>query len=146
MKGLSSLSRDFTNVVQSAFYRSNDSDGGESKYWNFAVGFDCLLSSNNLIKRLKNIEKECGRNHSFFHPRQIPLDLDLVFLVKGDVQDGEVEYCLDYSFICENSYFIIPLANLYPSWIHPSANVNLTEAVSTVKVTSPLLEEISGMD
>jgi 7,8-dihydro-6-hydroxymethylpterin-pyrophosphokinase len=139
------LDKDFTNIECSALYQSDDSQGRESKYWNLAVGFNCFLTPTGLIKRLKHIEKLCGRHHPALPSGQIPLDLDLVFLLVGTSLNGEVEHCLDYSFIKKTSYFVIPLANLYPFWSHPDTAVDLATTVINMNNLSPQLEKISDV-
>ncbi len=137
------LDAEFTCIRRSALYESNDfSSGKELKYWNFAVSFHCSLSYSNLINRLKYIERSCGRHQSGSLTYEVPIDLDLVFLLVESSIDSEVEHCLDYNFIAKTSYFIGPLANLYPSWIHPDTQTNLSMAYKNIKGLLPRLEEI----
>ena len=140
------LNQEFTSISRSVLYESHDvSDGKELKYWNFAVSFHCSLSYSNLIAKLKYIERCCGRHQPGSLSYEVPLDLDLVFLLADHSLDSEIEYCLDYSFILRTSYFIGPLANLHPSWIHPDAQVDLSMTLKNIKKLSPRLEEISDV-
>jgi 7,8-dihydro-6-hydroxymethylpterin-pyrophosphokinase len=140
------LGEEFTDIKRSALYESNDfSSDTELKYWNLAVGFHCSLSYSNLIARLKHIERSCGRHQPGSLSHQVPIDLDLVFLLAKGSLDAEVEHCLDYSFIVRTSYFIGPLANLYPSWVHPDAQTDLLMTLKNIEELSPKLEEISDV-
>jgi 7,8-dihydro-6-hydroxymethylpterin-pyrophosphokinase len=140
------LDEQFTSISRSVLYESNDfSSGKELKYWNFAVSFHCSLSYSNLITRLKYIERACGRHQPGSLSHEVPIDLDLVFLLAESSLDSEVEHCLDYSFILRTSYFIGPLANLHPSWIHPDAQIDLSMALKNIGELSPRLEEISDV-
>ena len=140
------LDQEFTCISRSVLYESNDFSAGEElKYWNFAVSFHCSLSYSNLIARLKYIERSCGRHQPGSLSHEVPIDLDLVFLLADSSLDSEVEHCLDYSFILKTSYFIGPLANLHPSWVHPDAQVDLSMTLKNIKELSPRLEEVSGV-
>ena len=140
------LDLEFTCISRSILYASNDlSSGKELKYWNFAVSFHCSLSHSNLIAKLKYIERSCGRHRLGSLSHEVPIDLDLVFLLAESSLDSEDEYCMDYSFILKTSYFIGPLANLYPSWIHPDAEIDLSMTLKNIKELSPRLEKISDV-
>ena len=140
------LDLEFTCISRSILYASNDlSSGKELNYWNFAVSFHCSLSQSNLIAKLKHIERSCGRHRLGSLTYEVPIDLDLVFLLAESSLDSEVEYCMDYSFILKTSYFIGPLANLHPSWIHPDAEIDLSMTLKNIKELSPRLEKISDV-
>lgn len=77
-----------------------------------------------LLKSLKVLEKELGREESFrFGPRLIDMDIlfydQLVYSVKG--------LKIPHPRIAERAFVLVPMVEIAPDFVHPSLNKTMSE-------------------
>ena len=88
-------------------------------YYNIALKLSCDDSPEQLLVKLKSIEKKLGRdpNHSFWSPREIDIDI-LSFdhiLVNSD------ELMIPHKELLNRRFALEPLLEIEPLWQHPSS-------------------------
>ena len=86
-------------------------------YLNLALRCQCDLSPEELLATLKKIERLIGRKAS---ERWAPRTIDIDILVLGDLSLNKETIKLPHPGILERPFAALPLADVLPSWIHPS--------------------------
>jgi len=85
-------------------------------FLNMAVQAETDLAPEALLRRLKQIEVEVGRQPSFrYGPRQI--DLDILFY--DDLVLESDALTVPHPRLHERAFVLVPLVDLAPEWMHP---------------------------
>ncbi|MBI4825127.1 MAG: 2-amino-4-hydroxy-6-hydroxymethyldihydropteridine diphosphokinase [Nitrospirae bacterium] len=100
---------------------------GQPKFINMAVEAETALSPDALLKLLKNIESEIGREESVrWGPRVIDLDI----LLYGDLVLKTPELEIPHPHIAGREFVLKPLSEIAPEKIHPVLKKSISELFS----------------
>ncbi|EWH09874.1 2-amino-4-hydroxy-6-hydroxymethyldihydropteridine pyrophosphokinase [Catenovulum agarivorans DS-2] len=103
----------------SPVYESEPVKFGGENFNNIVFGGNTELTLNQLVRLLKSVENQYGRNRSAQNKSEITLDLDLLFY--GN-EVTEQPLSLPRGEITENAFVLFPLCDIYPSQLHPKLN------------------------
>lgn len=127
----------------SAFYRSAPTGGAGAAFVNGAMTFLTALGWRELRAVLKRLEADHGRQRAAGPPR-VTLDLDLVILEGCTVdEDGVV---LPAPEIPTTPHLLVPLAEIWPDWVHPLDARSLGELASGAARAHATLEPVHLSD
>jgi 2-amino-4-hydroxy-6-hydroxymethyldihydropteridine diphosphokinase len=124
-----------TRIVKaSSLYESEPL--GDAKTWfvNAVIEIETDCSPDELLKRLKAIEKAMGRKRvkgKRWGSRII--DLDILFFDKEIVNKRTLR--IPHKEIQNRRFVLVPLCELAPQLIHPRLNVTMSELLATLKDT-----------
>jgi 2-amino-4-hydroxy-6-hydroxymethyldihydropteridine diphosphokinase len=118
-RALGLLDRDFPGLRASRAY-SNPAVGfvGDD-FINLVVTFPASLPTEELLERLKGIERACGRAPGA--PKWGPRTLDLDILLHGDRVGRVAGKTLPHPDLLTRAWVLGPLAELAPELVHPVA-------------------------
>jgi 2-amino-4-hydroxy-6-hydroxymethyldihydropteridine diphosphokinase len=119
---LNEITRGFTAVRASPWYRSRAADGAGADFVNLVVSFTSELSPREVRAQLKAIEARCGRTRS---NHGVEVDLDL--LMYGELVLSEHDLVLPRPELLTRAYLLGPLAQLAPALRHPGTGRNIGE-------------------
>jgi 2-amino-4-hydroxy-6-hydroxymethyldihydropteridine diphosphokinase len=91
-------------------YRNQSINAGEADYVNLVVGFDTEWVAEDVVKRLKAIERDVGRCLKSKQLQQITIDLDLI--IYGDYRGVVDDHQIPAPNISSQSFILGPLAEL----------------------------------
>lgn len=115
--GMAALRRVFDNVCASAVYE-NEAVGFEGdNFYNLVVGCDAAMALDEVLRALRAIEDENGRDRS--QPRFSPRKLDLDLLLYDDWVVARDALQLPRPDIEEYAFVLRPLAELAGDLRHP---------------------------
>ena len=105
-------------------------------FLNMAVKCETDLDAASLLKRLKQIEVQIGRQQSFrWGPRLI--DMDILFY--DDLVLESESLTIPHPRLHERAFVLVPLADIAPDLIHPVFQKTIAELLSTVERAGILL-------
>lgn len=113
------LRKIFGSVECSPVYDSVSVGFEGNNFLNLAVLFDTSLAVREVIKILRSIEDEMGRDRS--KPRFSDRLIDLDILLYGDLVMNEPGVQVPRDEILQNSFVLRPIQDLIPEAIHPLA-------------------------
>jgi 2-amino-4-hydroxy-6-hydroxymethyldihydropteridine diphosphokinase len=98
----------------------------QPRFINMAVEIETGLDPKELLKILKNIERELGRKESFkWGPRSIDLDI----LLFEDIILKEDDLEIPHPSMHERDFVLKPLCEIAPDRIHPVLNKKICDLV-----------------
>jgi 2-amino-4-hydroxy-6-hydroxymethyldihydropteridine diphosphokinase len=98
-------------------------------FLNMAVKAETSLDPASLLKRLKQIEVEVGREPSFrYGPRRI--DLDILFY--DDLALKTETLTIPHPRLHERAFVLVPLVDLAPGLIHPVLGKSVADLLSAL--------------
>lgn len=97
---------------------------GQPKFINMAVEAETVLSPQKLLKLLKGIESEIGREES---ERWGPRVIDLDILLYDDLILKTSELEIPHPHISERDFVLKPLSEIAPEMIHPVLKKSISE-------------------
>ncbi|MBI1794729.1 MAG: 2-amino-4-hydroxy-6-hydroxymethyldihydropteridine diphosphokinase [Chloroflexi bacterium] len=101
-------------------------------FLNMAVKCETDLDAESLLKRLKQIEVQVGREQSFrWGPRQI--DIDILFY--DDLVLESESLVIPHPRLHERAFVLVPLADIAPDYVHPVFKKTVTELLLKVDRT-----------
>lgn len=87
-------------------------------FYNMAVAGMANLSPRELLKAVKQIEKNLGRNKTgHWSPREIDIDI----LAMGNLIVNEPDLSIPHPELLKRDFALVPLAEIAPGWVHPLA-------------------------
>lgn len=99
-----------------AVLKKNSPKEWDLDFLNMAIRGKTSLTPLELIKALKEIEKEIGRRHSkIWSPREIDIDI----LVYGDQVIKLDNLIIPHPELLNRPFCLKPLAEVYPGWTYP---------------------------
>lgn len=102
----------------------------QNDYLNSVVEIDTKLNAEDLLKRLKEIEKTLGRTESIkWHEREI--DIDLLFY--GDLVLENDFMKVPHHQIENRNFVLIPMNEIAPGFIHPVLNKKISVLLKDTK-------------
>ena len=107
-------------------------------FLNMAVKCETGLRPESLLKRLKQIEVDGGREASFrYGPRQI--DLDILFYDDLVLESGTLT--IPHPRLQERAFVLVPLMDLAPNLIHPVLKKNVADLLAGQNVEGIVMYE-----
>lgn len=107
-------------MAKSRLYES-EPWGFKSEHWflNQVVQINTLLSPNELMQTLLDIEKELGRDRTTPHDGYVsrPMDLDILYF-GNEVVDTELVNA-PHPRLYQRRFTLLPLCDLAPDFVHP---------------------------
>ena len=105
----------------------------QSPFLNQVIKAQTHLSPSVLLKRLKEIERELGRQPIFrYGPRLI--DLDILFY--DDMKYESEELTIPHPEIANRAFVLVPLMEIAPNHIHPVTHKKIAEMTAQVATGS----------
>lgn len=110
----------------------------EHKYLNICLMFATDDTPEMVLKKLQNIEKELSdtphRNpDGTYADREIDID---IIAIDDMVVESE-NLTIPHSRLCERRFFLEPLAEIAPSWIHPVSGKTAEDMLLELAKTNP---------
>ena len=105
----------------------------QPKYLNAVCGATTEISPPNILRKIKETEKEMGE-HAHNEPRII--DIDLLFYGNEIVRTPEL--VIPHPKISERAFVLMPLSDIAPDFVHPVLG-------STIAELRDALGEVSGI-
>jgi 2-amino-4-hydroxy-6-hydroxymethyldihydropteridine diphosphokinase len=118
-RALGMLAREFPGLRASRAYANAAVGFDGDDFINLVVAFPSELPSEELLERLKAIERACGREPGA--PRWGPRTLDLDLLLHGDRVGAVAGKRLPHPDLLTRAWVLGPLAELAPGLVHPVA-------------------------
>ena len=101
----------------------------QPRFINMAIEIDTSLEPKELLKILKNIEKELGREKSSkWGPRIIDLDI----LLFDDIILNEDNLKIPHPLMQERDFVLRPLCEIAPDIYHPSLKLSMYELMQKI--------------
>ncbi len=101
----------------------------QENFLNAAVLVETKLMPIELLKRVKKIEKELGRQETFrWGPREIDIDI----LIFGNEVIETEELAIPHKHLTERDFFLVPLLEIFPDAIHPVTKKKLRDYLSLI--------------
>ncbi|MFA6355803.1 MAG: 2-amino-4-hydroxy-6-hydroxymethyldihydropteridine diphosphokinase [Candidatus Omnitrophota bacterium] len=106
-------------VKVSSLYETEPAGGppSQGKYLDGAAEIRTSLSPHDLLKHLKQIERQAGRTPS--DVRWGPREIDLDILLYGDMVIDDADLTIPHLLLHERRFMIEPLAEIAPGAFHP---------------------------
>ena len=115
--GMAALRRVFDNVRASAVYENEAVGFDGDNFYNLVVACDAAMTLDEVLRALRAIEDENGRDRS--QPRFSPRKLDLDLLLYNDLVAAQDALQLPRPDIEEYAFVLRPLAELAGDLRHP---------------------------
>lgn len=99
----------------------------QEDFLNSVVEIDTALSAENLLKELKNIEKNLGRTENKkWSEREI--DIDLLFYGNEIIEKDFMQ--VPHSQIEKRKFVLVPMNEIAPGFVHPVLNKTISALLS----------------
>lgn len=115
--GIRALKAEFRNVRISTIYENKAVGCDGADFYNFVAGCETGLGAHEVVRILRRIEDEYGRDRSTPYFPSITLDLDL--LLYDDLVLADESFQLPRPDIGRYAFVLCPLAELAPDLRHP---------------------------
>jgi|SRR5271157_309933 len=100
-------------------------------FLNMAVKCETALEAESLLKRLKQLEVQLGREQSFrWGPRLI--DIDILFY--DDLILESESLIIPHPRLYERAFVLVPLADIAPDFIHPVLKKTIKELLAGTNI------------
>jgi len=115
-----------------------DCPPGSPDFLNAAVAFDVLpqITPEGLLRRLKQLEREHGRQQRYQRNAPRPLDLDL--LLFGDEQRHTPWFTLPHPRAVDRQFVLQPAAEILPNRVWPGTGSTIAELQAGLKTDEQL--------
>ena len=114
---LDALAHNFGELIISSVYESESVGFTGDSFYNLVVGIHSSLTVAELLKKLKEIEDQNGRDRSAARFGSRSLDIDILAV---DQLSGEVDGVkLPRDEVLKNAFVLLPLAEIAPDSKHP---------------------------
>ncbi|MCF8496317.1 MAG: 2-amino-4-hydroxy-6-hydroxymethyldihydropteridine diphosphokinase [Alphaproteobacteria bacterium] len=90
----------------------------QPRYRNAAAQLDTVLEPLELLRLLKDVERDFGRTDSVQNAPRV-LDLDLLAYREILLRDAQEDLLLPHPRLHERAFVLYPLAEIAPDWVHP---------------------------
>lgn len=121
--GIAALTNKFGELIISPVYESKSFGFDGDDFYNLVAGFDTQLDVDYVIRLLRNIEYQFGRNRIQKHLSSRSLDVDL--LLFGDFVSKE--HHVPRRDVTNHSFVLCPLSIIAPDLKHPVCGKSLYE-------------------
>ena len=122
---LAALRREFDVLSVSRAYRNAAVGFHGPDFINLVVGLRTRLGVDQVIERLRAIERLCERPADA--PKWAPRTMDLDILLYGDLVIDEPDRKIPRPDLLRRAYMLAPLAEIAPGLMHPSAKKTIGE-------------------
>ena len=119
-KALVALTEFCDAIEESPCYLSPGENGATGIFANLVISAETDLSPFNLVRKLKSIERDCGRTAA-----QQTIDLDLLIYDELSLAEGDVNVPRDD--IVRFAFVLKPLSDLAPQVTHPTLGLRFSE-------------------
>ena len=102
----------------------------QSLYLNAVLSTVTELEPSDLLRFVKSIESDLGRQPSF---RNAPRTIDIDILFYGDQVAETAELIIPHPRIAERAFVLVPLAEIAPGLVHPLLQKRVSELLAVVE-------------
>jgi len=102
----------------------------QSLYLNAVLSAVTELEPSDLLRFVKSIESDLGRQPSF---RNAPRTIDIDILFYGDQVAETAELIIPHPRIAERAFVLVPLAEIAPGLVHPLLQKRVSELLAVVE-------------
>ena len=119
----------------SSLYQTTPQDmpPGSEYFYNLVLCLKSVSLPQDLLKRIKEIEKQLGRNLSHSHKQPRPIDIDI--LLANDSIITSRTLIIPHPSMINREFVLIPLHEIAPEFIHPGLKKSIEELLSRLKPT-----------
>jgi len=107
-----------------------------TKFLNQVLEIETPLDSENLLRRLLDLEKKLGRTRNEKRYCARSIDIDLLFY--DDFIINTETLVIPHPRMAERKFVLVPLCELVPSFYHPVLNSTLEQLLAQCKDTSDI--------
>jgi 2-amino-4-hydroxy-6-hydroxymethyldihydropteridine diphosphokinase len=110
-------------------------------FYNQVISLATSCNPLTLLRQLKDIEKQCGRNHNLqrYAPRE--LDLDILFYNREIVDAPKLK--IPHPALKLRNFVLVPLAEIAPGFIHPETGESVMQMLATCRDDKRILKKLS---
>ncbi len=142
---IEALRREFGPLTLSPAYRNAAVGFDGPDFVNLVAGFRTGLNLDQVVERLRAIERLCGRPADA--PKWAPRTMDLDILLYGDLVIDEPGRRIPRPDLARRAYMLGPLAEIAPGLMHPTAKKTIGELWSAFnRAAHPLHVVDLGLD
>jgi 2-amino-4-hydroxy-6-hydroxymethyldihydropteridine diphosphokinase len=133
LMALRMLARDVRIDAVSSLYESPalvpEGTSAAPDFYNAVCGGETQFAAEELLTRMKDIEREIGRRPAV-HWAPRPIDLDL--LLFGDQRIDIEAIKVPHPAMCDRAFVLVPLAEIAPAVVHPLRVKRIDELAAAV--------------
>lgn len=143
-QALTEIDAQFKVRARSGLYRAKDVRKGQAQrdYLNQALEIETTLPYPDLVARLKDLEKQSGREPD--NREDVPLDIDIL-TYNGDVFTVDEKRIPDPG-ITHYRYIAIPLAEIAPDFKHPATGEAIEKIIASLDETGQPIEKLTEVE
>lgn len=134
------LEREFGPLVVSRAYRNTAVGFDGPDFINLVAGFHTALALEQVIARLQDIERRCGRPADA--PKWAPRTMDLDIVLYGNQVLDAPGRKLPRPDLLRRAYMLGPLAEIAPQLVHPTARKTIGELWAAFERSAHPLQEV----
>ena len=127
--------------IRSKIYESNPwRVDGQANYLNQIIQVNTILSSEEVLVVILNIENVLGRVRLEKWGERL-IDIDIIFFNNEIIETSEL--CIPHKHMHERNFVLVPLKEIAPSLMHPKYNKTVSELLDETKDMEKVVEYAS---
>ncbi|MDB2514853.1 2-amino-4-hydroxy-6-hydroxymethyldihydropteridine diphosphokinase [Candidatus Pelagibacter bacterium] len=145
----SNLGNKFENIIKAKFELQNFKikilkssnnfetvswpDSSNPKFINTVIEIETKLSSLELLKICKLVEKKLGRKKSTKNAPRL-CDIDIIDYKQSILKLGKNNLILPHPLMHKRNFVLLPLFQINKSWKHPKLQMNIVDLVNSLPI------------
>jgi 2-amino-4-hydroxy-6-hydroxymethyldihydropteridine diphosphokinase len=108
-------------------------------FLNMAVQFNTAVTPLQMLRIIKKIESESGRDLSLSHNLPRTIDIDIIFSQSQIIREPEL--IIPHPMMHQRSFVLIPLQEISPGFIHPVFSKSVNTLLESLIKEKPILQK-----